>query len=67
MKNREAIELTTATGLTGTILVLLALAMLTLSSSFVPQEAKATPALAKGKPCGACHTGTPPTKKNVKR
>lgn len=31
------------------------------------QKAQATPALAKGRPCSDCHTGSPPTKKNVKK
>ena len=31
------------------------------------QKAQATPALAKGQPCGNCHTGSPPSKQNVKK
>jgi hypothetical protein len=27
----------------------------------------ATPALAKGKPCSACHSGSPPSKQNLKK
>jgi cytochrome c551/c552 len=30
-------------------------------------NAQATPAIAKGKPCGTCHTGSPPSKSNVKK
>lgn len=67
MQYREATKLTMATGLTGTMLVLLALAMLTFAPViFVPHDAKATPALAKGKPCSACHSGSPPSKRNAK-
>jgi hypothetical protein len=30
-------------------------------------KAQATPAIAKGKPCGNCHKGSPPSKENVRR
>lgn len=42
---------------------LLAITGLTVTS----QVASATPALAKGKACPVCHTGSPPTKANVKK
>ena len=29
-------------------------------------EAHATPEIGKGQPCGNCHTGSPPSKKNLK-
>jgi len=34
---------------------------------FEVQKAQATPAIAKGQPCGNCHSGSPPSKKNLKR
>ena len=34
---------------------------------FEIQKAQATPAIAKGQPCGNCHTGSPPSKKNLKK
>jgi len=30
-------------------------------------NAQATPAIAKGKPCKTCHSGSPPSKSNLKR
>jgi hypothetical protein len=41
---------------------------LTLSlNSLMISTAQATPQLAKGKPCQTCHTGSPPSKSNVKK
>jgi hypothetical protein len=34
---------------------------------FETQQAQATPAIAKGQPCGNCHAGSPPSKKNLKK
>jgi hypothetical protein len=34
---------------------------------FEIQKAQATPAIAKGQPCGNCHSGSPPSKANVKK
>jgi hypothetical protein len=34
---------------------------------FETQQAMATPAIAKGQPCGNCHSGSPPSKKNLKK
>jgi hypothetical protein len=34
---------------------------------FETQQAQATPAIAKGRPCGTCHAGSPPSKKNLKK
>ena len=34
---------------------------------FETQQAQATPAIAKGRPCSTCHSGSPPSKKNLKR
>jgi len=34
---------------------------------FETQQAQATPAIAKGQPCGNCHSGSPPSKKNLKK
>jgi cytochrome c551/c552 len=36
-------------------------------SSLTVSSAQATPAIAKGQPCGTCHTGSPPSKANVKK
>ena len=61
---KSAIKTGVLTTVIGTVIIFfLALAMnsLTLSS------AQATPKLAKGKPCGTCHTGSPPSKSNVKK
>jgi len=32
----------------------------------IAAQAYATPQIAKGKPCGTCHAGSPPSKKNLK-
>ena len=34
---------------------------------FDTQQALATPAIAKGQPCKNCHTGSPPSKSNLKK
>jgi hypothetical protein len=34
---------------------------------FETPKAQATPTIAKGQPCGNCHTGSPPSKKNLKK
>ncbi len=34
---------------------------------FETQQALATPAIAKGQPCTNCHSGSPPSKKNLKK
>jgi len=44
------------------IALILATAILMAASSRV----NATPAIANGKPCNTCHTGSPPSKSNVK-
>lgn len=36
-------------------------------TSMTVSTAKATPQIAQGKPCGTCHTGSPPSKGNVKK
>jgi hypothetical protein len=36
-------------------------------SSLTISSALATPQIAKGKPCTACHKGSPPSKSNVKK
>jgi hypothetical protein len=36
-------------------------------NSLTVSSAKATPQLAKGKPCNTCHEGSPPSKSNVKK
>ncbi len=49
--------------LSGALGLLLAFTM----PMFEIQKAQAPPALAKGQPCTNCHTGSPPSKKNVKK
>ncbi len=52
------------TAVVGTVIVFfLALAMNSLTMS----SAQATAKIAKGKPCNTCHTGSPPSKSNVKK
>ena len=34
---------------------------------FETQRVQATPAIAKGRPCTTCHSGSPPSKKNLKK
>jgi hypothetical protein len=34
---------------------------------FETQQALATPTIAKGRPCGTCHSGSPPSKQNLKK
>lgn len=64
MRNAKAIRLTIVGGVVGTAsLVLLTVAMLT----FATPSAQATPAIAKGQPCGNCHAGSPPSKANLKK
>jgi len=43
--------------------VLLTFAML----SFATSNAQATAAIGKGQPCSNCHSGSPPSKSNVKK
>ncbi len=62
MQNTKAIKSAIVCGALGTAtLILLTFAMLT----FAPLNAMATPAIAKGQPCTACHTGSPPTTANL--
>ena len=64
MHCREATKPAFTSIVTGTTMLFLpAFAMLT----FTTPHAQATPALAKGLPCNTCHTGSPPSKSNVKK
>jgi hypothetical protein len=55
-------------GLLSVAIAALALFFLTVAtSSLTMSGAQATPAIAKGKPCGTCHTGSPPSKANLKK
>ena len=55
-------------GFVGTAMAAVALFCLTVAmSSLTVSSAQATPAIAKGKPCGTCHTGSPPSKSNLKK
>ena len=60
MKYASAIKLAIVSAAVGLVLTF-ALPM------FETQQAQATPAIAKGQPCGNCHSGSPPSKKNLKR
>jgi len=60
MRYGRAIKLAALSGAFG---LLLAFTM----PMFEIQKAQATPAIAKGKPCGNCHSGSPPSKKNLKK
>ncbi len=60
MQYAGAIKLAIVTGALG---LFLAFTM----PMFEIQKAQATPALAKGQPCGNCHSGSPPSKANVKK
>jgi hypothetical protein len=62
MHNAKAIKSTIVHGTVVTATVaLLAFAMLAVATP----NAMATPALAKGQPCTACHAGSPPTAANL--
>ena len=52
---------TTAIGAAVVFVLTIAMNSLTVST------AKATPQIAQGKPCGTCHTGSPPSKSNLKK
>jgi hypothetical protein len=62
MQDPKVIKSVIVSGIGGVaMLALLTFAMLT----FATPNASATPVLAKGQPCTACHTGTPPSKSNL--
>lgn len=62
MQNAKAIKSAIVSGIAATASVaLLAFAMLTVATP----NAMATPALAKGQPCTACHAGSPPSTANL--
>ena len=64
MQYLKAINFAIVSGFVGTAaLVLLTFAMLT----FATPNAQATPAIAKGRPCTNCHSGSPPSKSNLKK
>ncbi|HML08621.1 MAG TPA: hypothetical protein VK430_10905 [Xanthobacteraceae bacterium] len=64
MQYAKTIKLAIVSGFVGTAtLVLLTAAMLTVATP----NAQATPAIAKGQPCGNCHAGSPPSKSNLKK
>jgi hypothetical protein len=64
MQKANAIKLAIVNGFVGAAtLVLLTFTILT----FVTPYAHATPEIAKGRPCSTCHTGTPPSKSNLKK
>jgi hypothetical protein len=58
----------TKTGNVTTVIGTVIIFFLTLAmSSLTISSALATPQIAKGKPCTACHKGSPPSKSNVKK
>lgn len=57
----------TITVLAGTAGLAIAALVAVAGLTMTPQKAAATPALAKGRACTVCHSGMPPTKKNVKK
>ena len=64
MRHGKVVKLAKVSGFKGTAtLVLLIFAMFLLATP----NAQATPTIAKGKPCGTCHSGSPPSKANVKK
>ncbi len=64
MQYLKAINFAIVSGFVGTAaLVLLTFAILTFATS----NAQATPAIAKGQPCGHCHAGSPPSMSNLKK
>jgi hypothetical protein len=62
MQKPKAIRLAIMSGFVGAVTLVL-FAVLT----FAIPTAQATPAIAKGKPCGTCHAGSPPSKANLKK
>ena len=52
-----------ATTVIGTVIIF----FLTFAMNSLISSALATPQIAKGKPCTACHKGSPPSKSNVKK
>jgi len=55
-------------GLVSAAIGAMALFFLTVAMSpLTMSSAQATPAIAKGKPCGTCHSGSPPSKSNLKK
>jgi hypothetical protein len=58
MQNPKVIKSVIVSGIGAAMLTF---AMLT----FTTPNASATPVLAKGQPCTACHTATPPSKSNL--
>ena len=53
-------------GLVSAAIGAVALFFLTVAmNSLAVSSAQATPAIAKGKPCGTCHAGSPPSKSNL--
>jgi hypothetical protein len=64
MQVKAQVQRTIANGLAAAA----AVAFLTVTTlAFTTSDAQATPALAKGKACTTCHTGSPPNKGNVKK
>lgn len=51
----------------GAVGVVSAILLTLLMVEFVSPKAEATPAIAQGKPCNACHTSGSPSKSDVKK
>ena len=64
MQHAKTPNMMIVTGFIGALtLILLTFAMLALAAP----SAQATPTVAKGKPCGACHSSSRPSKSDVKK
>ncbi len=63
MRSTKIIKPALISSAIGAMALILTVAMSPLTVS----SAQATPAIAKGKPCGTCHTGSPPSKSNLKK
>jgi hypothetical protein len=58
----------TKTGIVTTVIGTVIIFFLTFAmNSLTISSAQATPQIAKGKACNTCHTGSPPSKSNLKK
>lgn len=64
MQYAKAIKVAIVNGLVGTMTAVL---LTFVTVPFASSTAEATPALAKGKPCGSCHSSSKPSKSDLKK
>jgi hypothetical protein len=64
MQYAKAIKVTIVNGLVGTMTAVL---LTFVTVPFASSTAEATAALAKGKPCGSCHSSSKPSKTDLKK